>query len=62
MNSRIIKTIGLTGWTADRLKNIQDNWHMFDEVTLRGYGEMTGEYYGLPWPCWTKNILKPNFI
>jgi len=27
---------------------------MFDEVTLRGYGDMTGEYYGLPWPCWTE--------
>jgi formate dehydrogenase major subunit len=51
--SRIIKTIGLTGWTADRLKKHTDNWHMFDEVTLSGYGEMTGEYYGLPWPCWT---------
>ncbi len=51
--ARIIKTIGLTGWTADRLKKHTDNWHMFDEVTLRGYGEMTGEYYGLPWPCWT---------
>ena len=51
--ARIIKTIGLTGWTADRLKKHTDNWHMFDEVTLRGYGDMTGEYYGLPWPCWT---------
>ena len=53
--ARIIKTIGLTGWTADRLKKHTDNWHMFDEVTLRGYGDMTGEYYGLPWPCWTKS-------
>lgn len=51
--ARIIKTIGLTGWTADRLKKHQQNWHMFDEVSGRGYGEMTGEYYGLPWPCWT---------
>ena len=66
--ARIIKTIGLTGWTADRLKKHTDNWHMFDEVTLSGYGEMTGEYYGLPWPCWTtshsgspvlNNINKP---
>jgi len=52
--ARIIKTIGLTGWTAKRLKNHQKNWHMFDEVTMRGYGEMTGEFYGLPWPCWTE--------
>lgn len=51
--ARIIKTIGLTGWTAQRLKKHQENWHMFDEVSGRGYGEMTGEYYGLPWPCWT---------
>jgi len=52
--ARIIKTIGLTGWTAHRLKKHQENWHMFDQVSGRGYGEMTGEYYGLPWPCWTE--------
>jgi formate dehydrogenase major subunit len=52
--ARIIKTIGLTGWTAERLKKHTDNWHMFDEVSLRGYGPMKGEYYGLPWPCWTE--------
>ena len=53
--ARTIKTIGLTGWTAARLKKHQKNWHMFDEVSMRGYGEMAGEYYGLPWPCWTEN-------
>lgn len=53
--ARIIKTIGLTGWTPERLKKHTDNWHMFDQVSLRGYGEMKGEYYGLPWPCWTEN-------
>ncbi len=52
--ARIIKTIGLTGWTVDRVKKHTDNWHMFDEVTLEGHGPMKGEYYGLPWPCWTK--------
>jgi formate dehydrogenase major subunit len=52
--ARIIKTIGLTGWTAKRLKKHQENWHMFDEVSLRGTGPMKGEYYGLPWPCWTE--------
>ena len=52
--ARIIKTIGLTGWTAERLKKHQENWHMFDEVSLRGMGPMKGEYYGLPWPCWTE--------
>lgn len=51
--ARAIKTIGLTGWTAKRLKKHQENWQMFDEVTLAGMGPMRGEYYGLPWPCWT---------
>jgi formate dehydrogenase major subunit len=59
--ARIIKTIGLTGWTAERIKKHTDNWHLFDEVTLEGYGEMKGEYYGLPWPCWTtKHCGSPN--
>jgi len=52
--ARTLKTIGLTGWTAKRLKNHQENWHMFDTVSLRGHGPMKGEYYGLPWPCWTE--------
>ncbi len=51
--ARIIKTIGLTGWTAERLKKHSENWHMFDTVSGRGHGPMKGEYYGLPWPCWT---------
>ncbi len=52
--ARIIKTIGLTGWTAERVKKHTENWHMFDQISGRGYGEMKGEYYGLPWPCWTE--------
>lgn len=52
--ARIIKTIGLTGWTSKRIKRHTDNWDKFDLVSLRGYGEMTGEYYGLPWPVWTE--------
>jgi formate dehydrogenase major subunit len=52
--ARIIKTIGLTGWTAKRIKKHSENWHMFDQISGRGYGEMKGEYYGLPWPCWTE--------
>ena len=27
---------------------------MFDEISLAGYGDMAGEYHGLPWPCWTE--------
>lgn len=53
--ARTLKTIGLTGWTPERIKKHTKNWHMFDQVSLRGYGEMKGEYYGLPWPCWTEN-------
>ena len=52
--ARIIKTIGLTGWTSKRLKKHQENWHLFDQVSMRGYGPMKNEYYGLPWPCWTE--------
>lgn len=52
--ARIIKTIGLTGWTAKRIKKHTKNWHMFDQISGRGYGEMKGEYYGLPWPVWTE--------
>ncbi len=52
--ARIIKTIGLTGWTAERIKKNTANWHMFDEISGRGYGEMKGQYYGLPWPVWTE--------
>ncbi len=50
--SRTVKSIGLTGWTPERLKRHQENWHLFDPFTLEGKGEMKGEYYGLPWPCW----------
>ncbi len=58
--ARTIKTIGLTGWTAKRLREHQENWHMFDPLTLKGYGKMKGEYYGLPWPCWdTKHPGSP---
>ncbi len=52
--ARIIKTIGFTGWTSKRLKRHQKNWDKFDQITLKGYGPMKGEYYGLPWPCWSE--------
>ncbi|MBR8463377.1 formate dehydrogenase subunit alpha [Campylobacter sp. faydin G-24] len=52
----IVKSIGLTGWTPERLKNHQKNWDKFDELTLMGKPgtPVEGEYYGLPWPCWTE--------
>ena len=53
--ARAIKSIGLTGWDPKRIQKHTLNWDKFDEVTLEGKGEMEGEYYGLPWPCWTKD-------
>ncbi len=49
-----IRTIGLQGITPERLKAQSENWHMFDTKTLRGSGPFKGEYYGLPWPCWSE--------
>ncbi len=58
--ARTVKTIGLGGWTAKRLREHQENWHLFDPITLRGYGKMKNQYYGLPWPCWdTKHPGSP---
>ncbi len=48
-----IRSIGLQGMSYKRLKAHQENWHMFDKVTLEGKGPFKGEYYGLPWPCWS---------
>ena len=61
--SNIVKSIGLTGWTPERLKRHQENWDKFDEKTLMGKEgtDVAGEYYGLPWPCWTeKHPGSPN--
>lgn len=52
--NRAVKTIGLQGVTPERLKRQQENWHLFDPVTLKGTGVCEGEYYGLPWPCWSE--------
>ena len=48
-----IRSIGLQGMSPERLKAHQENWHLFDKVTLEGSGEFAGDYYGLPWPCWS---------
>ena len=48
-----VRSIGLQGMSYKRLKAHQENWHMFDKVTLEGKGPFKGEYYGLPWPCWS---------
>ena len=61
--ANIVKSIGLTGWTPERLKRHQENWDKFDEKTFMGKEgtDVAGEYYGLPWPCWTeKHPGSPN--
>ena len=59
--ARCIKTIGMTGVTAERVKAHTDNWDMFDEVSIRGTGKFSKEFYGLPWPCWsTTHSGTPN--
>lgn len=50
--SRALKTIGMKGVTAERLKKQQENWHLFNSSSLKGRGVVDKEYYGLPWPCW----------
>lgn len=50
-----IRSIGLQGMSAKRLKAHCDNWHMFDTNTLEGKGPMKGQFYGLPWPCWSES-------
>jgi len=58
--ARIVKTIGLGGWTAKRLREHQKYWHLFDPLTLKGRGPVKDQYYGLPWPSWdTKHPGSP---
>ncbi len=48
-------TIGYNGQTPERIKMHMENWHTFDIDTLQSKGgPCEGEYYGLPWPCWTE--------
>ncbi len=47
-------TIGYNGQTPDRIKKHMDNWHTFDIEDLQAKGgPCDGDYYGMPWPCWT---------
>ena len=52
-------TIGYTGQSPERLKAHMANQGTFDKTTLlaRG-GAVSGDYYGLPWPCWGTPELK----
>ena len=49
-----VRSIGLQGRTPERLRAHTDNWHLFDKRTLLGHGVVEGDYYGLPWPCWSE--------
>ena len=62
-------TIGYTGQSPDRLKAHMRNMHVFDIKTLRAAGgkdaetgyDLTGDYFGLPWPCYgTAQIKHPG--
>ncbi|AZR84295.1 formate dehydrogenase large subunit [Bordetella pertussis] len=58
--------IGYTGQSPERLKAHMRNMHVFDVKTLRAKGgkdaetgyDLTGDYFGLPWPCWGNPSLK----
>ncbi|GGP51539.1 formate dehydrogenase subunit alpha [Shewanella saliphila] len=46
-------TIGMSGQSPERLKQHTQNWGLFSNKTLEALGgEVKGETYGLPWPCW----------
>ncbi len=48
-------TIGYNGQTPERIKKHSENWHTFDIDTLQAIGgPCDGDYYGMPWPCWTQ--------
>ena len=59
-------SIGYTGQSPLRLKAHMRNMHLFDVKTLRctsgkdaltGY-DMSGDYFGLPWPCYGTPAMK----
>jgi formate dehydrogenase major subunit len=59
-------TIGYTGQSPERLQAHMRNLHVFDVKTLRARGgkdaktgyDLTGDYFGLPWPCWGNAKVK----
>jgi len=59
-------TIGYTGQSPERLKAHMRNMQLFDVKTLRCKGgkdpvsgyDMSGDYFGLPWPCYGTPELK----
>ncbi|HEX6275542.1 MAG TPA: molybdopterin-dependent oxidoreductase, partial [Polyangiaceae bacterium] len=59
-------TIGYTGQSPERIQAHMRNMHVFDVKTLRARGgkdaktgyDLTGDYFGMPWPCYGKAELK----
>jgi formate dehydrogenase major subunit len=59
-------TIGYTGQSPERLQAHMRNMHVFDVRTLKARGgkdaktgyDLTGEYFGLPWPCYGTAAVK----
>ena len=59
-------TIGYTGQSPERLQAHMRNMHVFDVKTLRAKGgkdaktgyDLTGDYFGLPWPCYGTDKIK----
>jgi formate dehydrogenase major subunit len=59
-------TIGYTGQSPERLQAHMRNMHVFDVKTLKARGgkdaktgyDLTGDYFGLPWPCYGTAAIK----
>jgi formate dehydrogenase major subunit len=59
-------TIGYTGQSPERLQAHMRNMHVFDVKTTRAKGgkdaktgyDLTGDYFGLPWPCYGTAAIK----
>ena len=65
--NRCVWTIGYTGISPERVKAHMRHMAAFDVKTLKCKGtvkdsetgyDMTGDYFGLPWPCWGTPELK----
>ncbi|HET9734906.1 MAG TPA: formate dehydrogenase subunit alpha [Burkholderiales bacterium] len=59
-------TIGYTGQSPERIQAHMRNMHVFDVKSLRARGgkdaktgyDLTGDYFGLPWPCYGNAKIK----
>ena len=68
--NKCVWTIGYTGQSPERLKAHMKNMAAFDIKTLKVKGtvkdkdtgyDLTGDYFGLPWPCWgTPELRHPG--